>query len=281
MDPSIMDASSMDWGSMGRAERDAAYNNTAAVATAAALREARDRASAAVRSAFPSLLDLSYGPAPRQRIDLFPAADPGAPCLVFIHGGYWQMNSKEGFACLGQGARSHGWAAAFPGYSLAPDATLTDIVAEIRAALHWLGTQGPRYGIAGPVVVSGWSAGGHLAAMTLDAPHVVAGMGISGVYELGPLRDTYLDEKLRLSDAEIRALSPLRLPPVPKPLAIAYGTAELPALVANSRRLHAHRAAAHAPGPLIPVPEHNHFTVLDELLGADGILTRQLLDLVR
>ena len=170
-----------DWGSMGRAERDAAYNNTAAVATAAALREARDRASAAVRSAFPALLDLPYGPAPRQRVDLFPGADAGAPCLVFIHGGYWQMNSKDSFACLGEGVRAHGWAAAFPGYSLAPDATLTDIVGEIRAALHWLGREGPRYGIAGPLVVSGWSAGGHLAAMTLDSPHVVAGMGISGV----------------------------------------------------------------------------------------------------
>lgn len=266
---------------MGRAERDAAYNNTAAVAGAAALREARDRASAAVRLAFPTLLDRSYGPAPRQSIDLFPAADPGAPCLVFIHGGYWQMNSKESFACLGDGVRAHGWAAAFPGYSLAPDAALTDIVAEIRAALHWLAEHGPRHGIAGPVVVSGWSAGGHLAAMTLDSPHAVAGLGISGVYELGPLRDTYLDEKLRLSDAEIRALSPLRLPPVPKPLAIAYGTAELPALMANSRRLHAHRATAHAPGPLIPVPGRNHFDVLDELRSKDGILTRQLLDLVR
>jgi len=269
-----------DWGCMARAERDAAYNNTAAVATAAAQREARERASAAVRAAFPTLLDLVYGPAPRQRFDLFPAAAAAAPCLVFIHGGYWQMNSKDGFACLGEGVRAHGWATAFPGYSLAPEATLSEIVAEIRAAVHWLSEAGPRYGIAGPIVVSGWSAGGHLATLTLDCPHVVAGMGISGVYELGPLRDTYLDEKLRLSDAEIRTLSPLRLSPVPKPLAIAYGTAELPALVANSRRLHAHRSAGHAPGPLIPVAGRNHFDILGELHKRDGILTRQLLDLL-
>src|ERR1700736_1031969 len=70
---SAAEPASLDWGCMGRAERDAAYNNTAAVAGAAALREARDGAAAAVRLAFPTLLDRSYGPAPRQRIDLFPA----------------------------------------------------------------------------------------------------------------------------------------------------------------------------------------------------------------
>ena len=102
----------------------------------------------------------------------------------------------------------------------------TEIVGEIRRALDWLGADGAKHGVgAGPIVVSGWSAGGHLTAMALDHPRVAAGLAISGVYELAPIRDTYLDEKLRLTDAEIATLSPLRLPAVPKPLAIAYGTA--------------------------------------------------------
>ena len=82
---------------------------------------------------------------------------------------------------------------------------------------------------------------------------VAAGLAISGVFELGPLRDTYLDEKLRLTDDEIAALSPLRQPAVQKTLAITYGTAELPPLVSDSRDLHALRATVHAPGVLIPV----------------------------
>ena len=130
---------------------------------------------------------------------------------------------------------------------------MTDIVAEIRTALDWLAEHGAAHGIAGPVVLSGWSAGGHLTAMCLDHPSVVAGLAISGIFELGPLRDTSLDEKLRLTDDEIVTLSPLRLPVVHKPLAITYGTAELPPLVSDSRDLHAVRAAAHAPGALIPV----------------------------
>jgi acetyl esterase/lipase len=175
-----------------------------------------------------------------------------------------------------EGPRALGWSCALPGYTLAPDASLTDIVTEIHAALDWLAASGPAHGIAGPVVLSGWSAGGHLTAMALGHPLVRAGLAISGLFELGPIRDTYLNEKLRLTDAEIAALSPLRLPVVPKPLALAYGTAELPPLVADSRALSARRADAHAPGPLIGVPGANHFTVVLELQSPQGVLARQL-----
>ncbi len=149
--------------------------------------------------------------------------------------------------------QAHGWSAALPGYSLAPEVKLGDIVAEIRAALDWLKAEGPKHGIAGPVILSGWSAGGHLTAMALDHPLVVAGFAMSGVYDLEALRDTKLNPPLQLTDGEIAALSPLRLPVVNKPMTIAYGTAELPTLVNDSRNLHAMRAAAHAPGVLLPV----------------------------
>ncbi len=266
---------------MSRAERDAAYNNSAAVANSAALSAAREADSAAFRRAHGGHLDLRYGPRERCAWDLFPAADPAAPCLVFIHGGYWQRNGKEQFAGLIAGPCSLGWSAALPGYTLAPDASLTEIAAEIRTALDWLGAEGPAHGIRGPVVLSGWSAGGHLTALCLDHPLVTAGLAISGVFELGPIRDTYLNEKLRLTDEEIAVLSPLRLPMRGKPLAIAYGTAELPPLVSDSRDLHARRSAAHLPGALLPVPGGDHFTIVHELRDAGGMLTRHLPALLR
>ncbi|MBS0521630.1 MAG: alpha/beta hydrolase [Proteobacteria bacterium] len=267
----------MNWGTMSRAERDAAYNNTQAVRNSAELNAAREAASTAFRQAHPRHLDLRYGPRERNTWDLFPAADPNAPCVVFIHGGYWQRNRKEQFASLIAGPVARGWAAALPGYTLAPDATLTEIVAEIDAALDWLAANGPAHGIAGKVVLSGWSAGGHLTAACLGHPRVSAGLAISGIYELGPIRDTYLNEKLRLADGEIERLSPLRLPMVPKPLAVTFGTAELPPLVADAHALHARRCQAHLPGPLIPVAGGNHFTIVHELQKPDGILTRQIL----
>ena len=270
----------MNWGTMSRAARDAAYNNTAAVKNSAELNAARAEASAAFRAAHPEHLDVRYGRRERNAWDLFPATDPHAPCLVFIHGGYWQRNSKDVMANLIAGPYAHGWAGALPGYTLAPDASLTDIVLEINAALDWLGERGPSHGIAGPVVLSGWSAGGHLTAMCLDHSLVRAGLAISGIFELGPIRDTELNDKLQLTDEEIEALSPLRLPVVQKPMAIAYGTAELPPLVSDSRELHALRSAAHAPGALVPVPGADHFTIVHELRDPDGMLTRQAMLLV-
>ena len=267
----------MNWGIMSKAERDAAYNNSDAVKNSAQLNEARIALSARFRKEHPEHLGLKYGPRERNTWDLFPARDPNAPCLVFIHGGYWQRNSADQFASLIGGVYANGWAAALPGYTLAPDASLTEIVAEINAALDWLAANGPAHGIAGKVILSGWSAGGHLTAMCLGHPRVSAGLAVSGVFELGPIRDTYLNEKLRLSEDEIVRLSPLRLPMVNKPLAITHGTAELPPLVGDSRKLHEVRSAQHLSGPLIPVAGADHFTITHELRDAGGVLTRQLM----
>jgi arylformamidase len=267
------------WGALSQVERNLAYDNNSAVPDAPALKVARLAASQAFRASHPDALDLPYGPLPRNCWDLYPAEDPSAPCLVFIHGGYWQWNGREDFACLAGGLRARGWSVAIPGYSLAPEASLKEIITEIDTALGWLSAHGGQHGIAGKIIVSGWSAGGHMAAMALGHPAVSAGLAISGVYELGMLRDTFLNTALKLTDEEVATLSPLRLKPVQKPLAIAYGTRELPRLVADSRDLHAHRAAHHAPGPLWPVGGADHFTVLRELLDPQGELTRLALSL--
>jgi arylformamidase len=115
--------------------------------------------------------------------------------------------------------------------------------------------------------------------MALSHAAVRAGLAISGIFELAPLADTYLDERLRLSRVEIADLSPLRRSPVMKPFAITYGEQELPALVANSHAMHAARRRAGAPGPLLPVAGADHFSILDELRSPGGALTRALLDL--
>jgi arylformamidase len=212
--------------------------------------------------------------------DLYPVADPKAPCFVHIHGGYWQRGSKEIFACLAEGALANGWSAALPGYTLAPEASLTQITTELRSAFDWLNAKGAEHGIAGPVIVTGWSAGGHLTAFLLDHPRVVAGLSISGVFELAPLRDSpQVNDKVKLTEVEIETLSPMRRPSVNKPLSIAYGTSELPAMVATSRDYHAYRSESHLPGDLIPIAKANHFTILDELRLPDSHLTREVLQL--
>jgi len=271
----------IDVSSVPQALRDAAYNNGQAVPSWVEKFAGWTAESAAIRARFSATMDLPFGAGERQKIDLYPGRDPRAPCLVYFHGGYWMRNSREMFAVLGEGVAAHGWSVAMPGYTLAPEATLAEIVGECSAALDWLAANAAAQGVRGPLIVAGWSAGGHLAAMALSHEAVAAGLAISGIFELAPLADTYLDEKLSLSRAEIADLSPLRRPPVMKPLAITYGEAELPALVANSHAFHAARLRTGAPGPLIPVACADHFSILDTMRSADGALTQALLDLVR
>ena len=262
----------LNWAALSQAERDAAYDNNAAVKNSAALIAERNQTSETLRASRKSFLDMPYGDREKTKIDLYPAAEKTAPCLVFLHGGYWQRNSRELFAMLVEGVAAHGWSVAIPGYSLAPDISLTEIVTEISRSLDWLAQNGESYGISGPVVLSGWSAGAHLVAMALDHPRVTAGLAISGVYDLAPIRDTALNNALKLTDQEITNLSPLRLPAVHKRLDIAYGTAELPALVFDSIKLHEMRAAAGAPGKLFPIEGADHFSILGELRRPDGAL---------
>ena len=178
------------------------------------------------------------------------------------------------------GALARGWAAALPGYTLTPEATMTDLAADIRAALDWLAANGPAHGIGGRIIVSGHSAGGHLTALALEHPAVAAGLAISGIFELAPIRDTDLNDKLRLTPEEVETLSPMRRPVVPKPCIIAYGTGELPELRRQSRDFHAYRAGAHAKGGLIPIVQADHFRILDALKAPDGELLRAATELL-
>lgn len=270
------------WLALDQAARDAAYNNGAATPDRDAQVAARNAASETLRAARPAHLDVPYGAAPRQAWDLFPAADPAAPCLIFIHGGYWQANSREGFACVIEGALAKGWSAALPGYTLAPDVSITGIVDELHRALTWLAEHGPAHGIGGgKKVLSGWSAGGHLAAALVDHPSVTAGLAISGIFELAPLRDTYLNVALKMTEDEIAALSPIRWAPSQKRLAVAYGTGELPEMQRQSRSFHAMRSAAHCPGWLVPVSAADHFRTLAPLREPDGELMQVVEALIK
>jgi arylformamidase len=264
---------------MDRAALDAAYNNGAAVPDSAAIIERWERESAQRRARTrPDHLDLCYGSAERERIDFFAARASGAPTLLFIHGGYWQTRSKEIFAFLAEGPQSLGASFATLGYSLAPEARLSEIVAQCRRGVRWLQTRlGALGGDPERLYVSGWSAGGHLAAMMMEETAVKGGLVISGIFDLEPIRLSYLNEKLRLDAAEARANSPLlRLPARAAPLMVAVGGDELPELRRQSETYCAHWRRAGLPGDFVPLPGRHHYTALEELARPEGLLTRAL-----
>lgn len=230
--------------------------------------------SGTLRQARPGQLDLPYAQAEWCRWDLFPAADPNQPCLVLLHGAEtprreWRGGDRRECSVLAEGLRAHGWAAALPGRGLVPAVTPSRIVHEMHKALDWLALQGPRHGVAGPLVVAGWGAGAHLAALALDHRRVLAGAGICGGYELDA-------SGTEATELEVAVLSPLHLPVVRKPFILAHDGAET---AAASAAFHATRQAGGGTGRLIALPGQGITRLLDSLRAPDGALCRAVLDL--
>ena len=170
--------SALDWRAMSQEARDLGLNNGIAVPGSVEMAAGWEQRSAEMRKRFAGHLDLRYGPRERNRIDFLKAREQ-APTLLFIHGGYWQARAKEVFTVFAEGPMAHGINVALIGYTLAPEATLDEIVAEIHAGIDYLVAKLPALGVAAEgIVVSGWSAGGHLTSMALSHPRVKAGMAI-------------------------------------------------------------------------------------------------------
>jgi acetyl esterase/lipase len=168
------------------------------------------KAAASFRAAMAhrSRLDLPYGPGDRQRLDLFLPDGTPRGLVVFIHGGFWHLFGKGHWSHLAAGPLAHGLAVAMPGYTLAPEARIADMTAEIAQACRFATAQ-----VAGPMVVTGHSAGGHLAARMgcadLHVP-VTRVVPISPLAELEPLIATGMNATLKLDRAEAAAESPAR-----------------------------------------------------------------------
>jgi len=267
---------------MDRAQLDAAYNNGAAVPERDAIIADWAKRSDRLRSQHKGHLDLQYGDGPRERVDLFLAANPKAPTLAFIHGGYWQMNNKEDYAFIGEGTLPHGINLALIEYTLAPAARLDQIVAEVRRAVQFLAEHLGDYGAdPGRLYVSGHSAGGHLTAMTMPLRVVRGGIAISGIFDLEPIRLNYLNEKLRLDEEEAERNSPLfHFPPMAGELIVTYGTRELPELCRQSIDYAQAWAERGLAGHLLPVDGADHFTILEALANPKGTMMQALLAMV-
>lgn len=177
--------------------------------------------SAAFREKAGGKLDLAYGPAPRERIDLFPSGRKGAPLLVYIHGGYWQRGDKSVYSFVAEPFVANGVDVALLNYNLCPNGSIPVITAQIRSAIIWLWRNAAELGLARDRFnLGGHSAGGHLTGMGLatdwpaigsDLPRdlVKAGLPMSGLYDLEPLRPTEINDALALDAATARDYSPL------------------------------------------------------------------------
>jgi arylformamidase len=205
-----------------RAELDRQYDNALKVGPdhLAALRARWVEMSAQARQTMPCVLDVPYDQASGETLDIFRRDGPGlAPVQIYIHGGYWISNDKKDCSYVANGFVGAGFVTVIPNYTLIPGARMAEQIRQCRAAVRWVAAHIRDYG-GDPdrIYVTGHSAGGHLSVSLLTDPDFAAGRikgvtSLSGLYDLEPVRLTFVNEKLGLTEREVAELSPVRLKP--------------------------------------------------------------------
>ena len=246
--------------------------------------------SAETRATVPCDLDVAYGDLPVETLDIFPARQPGAPILIMIHGGYWYSLDKGHNSFVADGFRPHDVVTVVINYGLAPDFRMDEIVRQNRAAAAWVWRNAATFGgDPSRIHALGQSAGGHLAAMLLatDWPAFGAGLppglvksavSMSGLYDLEPIRLCYLNEKLRMDEAEARRNSPVAQQyPVAAPLMLVSGDIESDEYVRQANAMASVWEAHVYPLSRIELPGFNHFTMADPLRESDSRLTQAVM----
>ena len=264
---------------------EAEYNNRARVPEHPALMAGWTKDAAAYRLQHAPRA-ISYGPGSRNTIDLF-AGDGQGPVVVFIHGGYWQALDGSSFSHCARGLNAHGIDVAVPSYDLCPQVSVATIIDQMRAAARELARLGR------PLVISGHSAGGHLAACLLatDWPAfeaalprdtVIAAYAISGLFDLPPLVETSINKALGLDAASARTASPLFwTPPSHGSLDAVVGEAESAEYHRQSRSIADVWGAAGVPTRYGSISGANHFTAIAPLSDLNSSMVLRLKALAR
>jgi arylformamidase len=255
---------------------DAQYNNRARIADHPAILAYWASASALALSRHADVVEEAYGSDPSERLDIFPPPRPGAPVLVYLHGGYWRALGKRDQSFVAPPFVEAGAMVVVPDYALCPAVSIEHIVMQMVRALAWVHRHARAFGgDPARIVVAGHSAGGHLATMllscdwraaALDLPSdvVKAALSISGLYELEPLRHApFLAADIHLTSASARRLSPAWLPPPEGSLVSVVGGDE-------SEEFHRQAALISSRWgsrviASLRVPGRNHMNVLHDL----------------
>jgi arylformamidase len=259
---------------------EAEYNNRARVPENPALIAGWARDAAAYRAKH-APRSISYGPGARHVIDFF-SGDREGPIVVFIHGGYWQALDASFFSHLARGLNAHRVSVAIPSYDLCPDVTVETIIDQMRMMSRELARLGR------PLVISGHSAGGHLAACmlatdwpafdaALPADLVIAAYAISGLFDLAPLIPTSINKAMGLDQATARAASPLFWQaPARLSLDAVVGEYESAEFFRQSRTIVDLWGNAGVATQFGTVPGANHFTAIAPLAEANSPMVLRL-----
>lgn len=254
------------------------FNIRALVPTFHAQMDDYRAASDATRARLRSRIDVPYGTAPRQRLDLFfPDGDvSGRPVHIFIHGGYWRAQVKEDYAFVADGVVAAGAIASIVEYTLMPGNRMADLVRETREAVAWLAAHAAEFGGDGSrLSASGHSAGAHLCSyLASRSPHetslpstaVRSVLPISGIYDLRPIATSYLQPELHLTPEEIAHWSPIEAVPSPDThFEIAVGHGETAPFHQQAQDYAYELKTRGADVERITIPDREHMSIVRDL----------------
>lgn len=256
---------------MDRTELDAAYNNTKAVSNFPELLSQFRKKSCQTYDSHPWQRNIPYGRKNRERYDIISCGKAAVATYVFIHGGYWSNCAKEDFAFIADVFIKHNINVVLAEYTLAPEASMGEIVSQIGKLLDHLADERNGLDIAEhPLYLGGHSAGGHLAIMHRAHPAVAKVHAISALVDLEPISLCWLQDKLNLTPEEIENYSPIRHIGKGAPVLITVGSNELRGLRHQSTE---YALACEDVGEriaLIHVPRCTHFSMLEDLSDPEG-----------
>ncbi|MBI3525520.1 MAG: alpha/beta hydrolase [Betaproteobacteria bacterium] len=275
------------------AELDRQYNARAAVPDHPEYLLRWARRSAETRAQMRCDLDFHYGNSPGETLDIFPAAHPNAPLLIFIHGGYWRALDKYDFSFLAPAFVDAGVTLAVVNYGLAPANSIETMVRQMLRACAWLWRNAPGLAVDPQRIhVAGHSAGGHLAAMMLAAQWPIyasdlpddllrGGICVSGLYDLTPLaRTPFLHDSLKLDEQSARRVSPVNYLPARRvPLVTAAGGLESAEFQRQNRLIAS--AWPQCPVQDVAMPGYHHFSIAETLGDPHSALFQAALHMVQ
>ena len=277
------------WRDYTQEELDANYNQGSLVPNVDDyLQDNLDRGAEARRT-LPHIADVAYGPTRDEKLDIFPAGNRGGPVAVYCHGGAWTRTDKGHYSFLAPPFVAAGVNFVVLDFSLAPKATLDEMVRQCRAGVAWTYHNANEYGWdRDQIHVLGHSSGGHLCGMTLVTdwegeyglpPDLIkSGAPCSGMYDLEPVRLSHRNTYLDLTERSAwRNGSIHHIPEAGFPIVCAYGTGELPEFQRQNREFaEAWRAAGHDVTELV-MEGFNHFEVCVDIGNPEGPILNAIL----